>query len=718
MLALKPSTLTHDQQSFSASTITAVYPVRTLGEVLPFQQFDTVTISQNGNTILSGLVSSIEKTYSGSSRAWKIVFSDPWHWLEHCFALDNDWKPVFSMWREVSGGGAIIPKISLSSAFSRVLNLAKHHPADYELRISDDKMLIPWNASCDTIGSLLQSIRRWSPRMVSYYDYSAARPKLIITDYDALTPISLPLQPSSEIKAMDVSLVPRGDLVPPCVAIVAETTGSNGYRVSYLSKYPEDGDPTLPHSIVYRTSVDFYYSKYSSTGEPVEDPQPVQGTRAGSLSYQRMKVTGTRIDQNDMINSFWKNHFPWMKDVGAIAVYDQDPTITGKPWDGTEEDKPRGYNTAATGYELTDGQIHTKSIRPQWCNATVKQRLAIPESAPAKWREKFKNVGTLQGVPCFWEEFSVDLVTMDRPYASYPIDGIYNGEQPSNGPEEGESPEPSEGVPYGDIAKTVWESMQELPWDGSISFVALGEAQTRQYMGRRVSLLGGNPAWQNINTMIQTVSRDLQTNVISLSYGAPEQLGIEEWVELKRVNATSRRSSTLENMQGAPESTEYGFDPKPESPTISQHITKSTGESTPAPEYGFQVRLQKDTEGAITGAQMKPGALYLNGSLLGKYPQGGGSGSSWVTIPQTSGEVWLNVHFDKNAKLTGVDVSGIPGPVYPIPLMDYSLGEPPDLNYDYAFQIADIEDDQVTQYALGMIQVPVFGGTFYPYGPA
>lgn len=115
---------------------------------------------------------------------------------------------------------------------------------------------------------------------------------------------------------------------------------------------------------------------------------------------------------------------------------------------------------------------------------------------------------------------------------------------------------------------------------------------------------------------------------------------------------------------------------------------------------------------------MKPGALYLNGSLLGKYPQGGGSGSSWVTIPQTSGEVWLNVHFDKNAKLTGVDVSGIPGPVYPIPLMDYSLGEPPDLNYDYAFQIADIEDDQVTQYALGMIQVPVFGGTFYPYGPA
>lgn len=714
MLDLKPSSLTHDQQSFSTSTITAVYPVRTLGEVLPFQQFDTVTISQNGNTILAGLVSSIEKTYSGSSRAWKIVFSDPWYYLDNCFALDSEWKPVFSMWQSTGGGNEIIPKISISSALSRVLNLAKHHPADYELRISDDKMLIPWNASCDTLGSLLQSIRHWSPRMVTYYDYSGARPKLIITDYDVLTPISLPLQPSNDVKAMDVSLVPRADLVPPCVAIVAETTGSNGYRVSYLSKYPEDGDPTLPHSIVYRTSVDFYYSKFNSTGEPVEDPQPVQGTRAGSLSYQRMKVTGRKIEKDNMIEKFWSNHFPWMKEVGAIAAYDKEPTITGKPWEGDEKDKPKGYKEDATEFELTDGQIHTKSYHPKWCNTTIKQRLAIPEGAAPKWREKFKNVGTLEGVPCFWEEFSVDLVTMDRKSSSYPIDGIYNGDQPSNGPEEGESPEPSEGVPYGDIAKTVWESMQELPWDGSISFVALGEAQTRQYMGRRVSLLGGNPAWQNINTMIQTVNRDLQTNVITLSYGALNYLSIEDWIRLRSINAKSRESSTLENMQGAPESTEYAFDPKPESPTISQHITTATGEATPAPEYGFQVRVQKDTEGAITGAQIKPGAIYLNGNLLGKYPQGGSSGSSWVQLTQTSGEVWLNVHFDQDAKLTGVDISGIPGTVYPIRLAE----EKPGVNFDYSFLIADIEDDQVTQYALGMIQIPVFGGTFYPYGPA
>lgn len=94
MLGLKPSSLTHDQQSFSASTITAVYPVRTLGEVLPFQQFDTVTISQDGNTILSGLVSSIE-TDPEDSPSTVIVFCDassrPYYSFSGEWTMGMDW---------------------------------------------------------------------------------------------------------------------------------------------------------------------------------------------------------------------------------------------------------------------------------------------------------------------------------------------------------------------------------------------------------------------------------------------------------------------------------------------------------------------------------------------------------------------------------------------------------------------------------------------------
>ena len=104
-----------------------------------------------------------------------------------------------------------------------------------------------------------------------------------------------------------------------------------------------------------------------------------------------------------------------------------------------------------------------------------------------------------------------------------------------------------------------------------------GGAQYWQYMGRRVSLLGGNPEWETINTMVQTVSRDLQTNVIELSYGSPSQLGIEDLLELNEVNVISDASSALENMQGAPEPIDLTYDPKPESPTIGQQITTATG---------------------------------------------------------------------------------------------------------------------------------------------
>jgi len=711
LLGLKPSSLIHDQQSFSVSTITAIYPVRTLGETLPYNQFDTVSISRDGVAILVGLVSSVEKVYSGQARSWKIVFSDPWYYLENCYALKGGWRPVYNLYASDN----VIPKAKISDAIKGVLDTAKHHPATYELRINDDKLIIPWNASCDTIGSLLQSIRRWSPRMVSYYDYSGNQPKLIITDYDSLEPISMPLQPTDTVKSIDVSLSPRGDLVPPCVAIVADTSGSSGYNVSYLSRYPADGDPTLPHSIVYRVASDFYYSKYNSDGSAASEPVPVSSTRSGSLAYQRMKIRGRQINQSSMITSFWERHFPWMQELEAanqIIPYAA-PSITGKAWDGASgEDEPKGYDTSATGFELVEGQIHTKALNPKWCKTTIKQRLCIPESAPAQWRDKFKNIGTIGTTTVYWQEFAVDLVTMDRAYSTYPIDGMYNGEQPSNEDDGGD--EPADGVPYADIARAVWESMQELPYDGDIAFAARGGAQNWQYMGRRVSLTGGNPEWENINTLVQTVSHDLQTDVITLAYGAANQLGVEDLLELNQVNAISRQSSSLENMQGAPEPGDLTYDPKPESPTISQQITASTGSSEPAPEYGFQIRLEKDTSGAVTGASIKPGAIYLNGSFLGMYPAGAGSGSSWVKIPVTAGEVWLNLHFDQDAKLDTWDISGIPGPVYPI----FLNTEKPNVAFDYAFHVADIDGDKVTQYALGMIQVPVFGGTFYPYGPS
>ena len=36
--------------------------------------------------------------------------------------------------------------------------------------------------------------------------------------------------------------------------------------------------------------------------------------------------------------------------------------------------------------------------------------------------------------------------------------------------------------------------------------------------------------------------------------------------------------------------------------------------------------------------------------------------------------------------------------------------------FTYSFLLADIKEKQVTQYLLGTVQLPVGGGTFFPYG--
>ncbi len=668
-----------------------------------------------------GIVQSVEVSNSGSERVWNIVFADCYYYLEHCFALVNEWQPTFKLFKvakqAANAQGDVVQKISVSAAFKAVLSLAKHHQADYELRIADNKMLIPWSASCDTVGSLIASIRRWCPRMVSFYDYSGERPKLVITDYDSQEPLILPLQPTEEIKGMSVSLSDRKDLVPPCVAVVAESSGSTGNRASYFSIYPPGSDPTLPHALIYRTSADFYMSNKDEDGNDVEDPVPVQSTAMNSNAYQRMRGKGREIDRDHMIDSFWKYHFPWMEELltlGAISIWGQE-VVERLEWDGLEEDRPRGYYTdddRATAYELIEGQIHTKSIHPLWCRTKITQKIIIPANAPPEWQSKFKNIGTDNGATFRWQEFVAELITIDRPNFSYPIDGQYNGDQPSNEQESTEEEEPAEGEPYAEVARAVWESMQQVPVDGSITFHALGAASSRQYMGRKVSIIGGNPAWENIDTMVQSVSHDLQTGVISLSYGAPSHLSIDELLQLRRTNEKLQQSANIDATPGSPASGNGDGGKKPESPTVSQNVKLSEGGTDAPVKVGFQVNLEKDSQNRVINSNIEPGNLYLNGECLGSYPA-----QSAKQLNQIDGEVWMNVYFDKDAKFKNVELTSIPVTIYPIQLNGGGQ-DPVTGGFTYAFHIATIANNAVTQYAYGMIQIPVHGGTLYPYGPA
>ena len=85
-------------------------------------------------------------------------------------------------------------------------------------------------------------------------------------------------------------------------------------------------------------------------------------------------------------------------------------------------------------------------------------------------------------------------------------------------------------------------------------------------------------------------------------------------------------------------------------------------------------------------------------------------------LPMMEGEVWLNLILNETEEITGMAVISSAGTVDPFMLTSIDGARPSRLFY-YSFPLAVIKGDEVIQYALGTIQLPVGGGTYYPWGP-
>lgn len=89
---------------------------------------------------------------------------------------------------------------------------------------------------------------------------------------------------------------------------------------------------------------------------------------------------------------------------------------------------------------------------------------------------------------------------------------------------------------------------------------------------------------------------------------------------------------------------------------------------TSAVEVGFQCRLAYDDAGKVDEAYIRQGkAMYAGNYIGGILPEGAGSGG-WVKSPTTSGEVWLKVQLDKDAKYMGSYLSAVGGVTDPVKL--------------------------------------------------
>lgn len=160
--------------------------------------------------------------------------------------------------------------------------------------------------------------------------------------------------------------------------------------------------------------------------------------------------------------------------------------------------------------------------------------------------------------------------------------------------------------------------------------------------------------------------------------------------------------------------TELTYDPNarisPKAPTISPRGEIIWSAATPEPnDYGFRIQLEYDENNQKTGATITPGKILLDGRVLGDAPAS-------KDLPMMEGEVWLNLVLNEAETITGMAVISSAGTVDPLMLLNVDGKRPSRLFY-YSFPLAVIKGDEVIQYAMGTIQLPVAGGTYYPWGP-
>lgn len=131
--------------------------------------------------------------------------------------------------------------------------------------------------------------------------------------------------------------------------------------------------------------------------------------------------------------------------------------------------------------------------------------------------------------------------------------------------------------------------------------------------------------------------------------------------------------------------------------------------------YGFEVQLEFNEQGTRTGIKVRPGIVMLNGKSLGKFPETLQDEPWYYSAFTQDGPVYLRLTLDDYSMVTGsaIEFELATPKIYNLVIGAEQKEDPP---FTYSFLLADIKEKQVIQYLLGTVQLPVGGGTFFPYG--
>lgn len=719
-------------QNLAAATLEFQLVCKDRSEPAPYKYKDEIRGTRGGKTMITGVITSCRRELAGNNYAWRVTIKDRWHYLDGSNYLGNGDRsrpePTISLFPRFRGGlDSKTGTVRLQSTLDNILSTAKGAGclAEYEINVDEQADIAEFSAA-GTYGTMLRTVRSSRPNLIANFDHTGGGGKFIVADQNRAQAVTLDVR-GNKITGLNINPLP--ELIPPAVGIIARSpSGSWAY-----SRWPISADISQVGCIV--TQINLPDTQQDMTAD---DNKPKSGLDRDCWNFTRpsMMVKGIKLPTDDAsARKWWPNKIPLFKSQrwAAILAACKFGVTEKEVVELSEAEKDESYSETATSYEFISGSIAPKCKSVRWCDIIFKQYVYITGKTPPppEWRHIFnlRHGPDSYGGWLTWRGKTIN--TARRTYT----EGCE-----TTGPEEGddypeETEDPGESPPQPDylgVCKALYETTQILQWGGSLTMLDPPENLT-SLVGRTLNITGDLGAMETMQTIIQTIDLDLYSGIASITTGPAEHLSLDDMLERSRAlaaqqqqtNANSKNNDDDDDRNGgAGGGTDFQWDPNarkmPKAPTISPGGYIVPGETDPAPEFGFQIKLVRDTEGNVQDAIMRHGNVIMSdGSFMSSR---GSSAEDWVSTKITDGQIWIKLSFaggyyPDSGRYMGMTVVAAGGAN--VPFYTQIRGEKPWVQAPtYYFHVASIQQNVVTQYVVGSVYIMTRPTTEYPYGPA
>jgi hypothetical protein len=201
-------------------------------------------------------------------------------------------------------------------------------------------------------------------------------------------------------------------------------------------------------------------------------------------------------------------------------------------------------------------------------------------------------------------------------------------------------------VSYG-VAAKIYAALSPLSWSGSLQLHETNTAPTLYRPGQALNITGGMPEWETMAALIQQTAVYISpesNDVVSVSLGAPDQLGVQDWLELSRLIREAGMAGGI-TVNG-------GIDPEPTDPvpgTLDDLNEVFTGTGVSG---AIAVQTQGGTWAKVGFGQYTPDSGSVDPTKRYRTKQGSGSITTASSTLLCS-DVWATTGASRYSATTG-----------------------------------------------------------------